>query len=381
MKALGATGGDVFAVYCSEIAAGGAVRNAHRRRAGRGLALCHRLGLRQHHSAAGRAGAASGRARAVDRLWPPHRACLCAVAARTRPRHFGDHAVSRPDRRRAQLAAAAAMWLRRRPSPRSLPRSPSSTSYDPRIAVYFVIAAAVVFCAAAADRAAHDGACAPCAARALDDLAAGHRQYSPPRCADAERHAVAWPGTGAARHRDRDRRQSASRIGRCAARARADVLFPRCPGGRRGALRCFRRATRRRARRSSTCRCCAAASSRPTASRRTDLKAGGRLALGAARRPRHHLCDAQFRPARVSSPANGGSADYSGPPLVSLESRTAHNLDLKIGDTVTVNVLGRNITARIANLRAVDWENLGINFVLVFSPGPSPARRIAISPR
>jgi putative ABC transport system permease protein len=62
-------------------------------------------------------------------------------------------------------------------------------------------------------------------------------------------------------------------------------------------------------------------------------------------------------------------ADYSGEPLVSLESRTARDLDLKIGDTVTVNVLGRNITARIANLRAVDWENLGINFVLVFSPG------------
>ena len=63
------------------------------------------------------------------------------------------------------------------------------------------------------------------------------------------------------------------------------------------------------------------------------------------------------------------NADYSGPPLVSLESRTAQNLNLKIGDSVTVNVLGRNITARIANLRAVDWENLGINFVLVFSPG------------
>ena len=62
-------------------------------------------------------------------------------------------------------------------------------------------------------------------------------------------------------------------------------------------------------------------------------------------------------------------ADYSGEPLVSLESRTAHDLDLKIGDTITVNVLGRNITAKIANLRAVEWENLGINFVLVFSPG------------
>ncbi len=63
------------------------------------------------------------------------------------------------------------------------------------------------------------------------------------------------------------------------------------------------------------------------------------------------------------------SADYSGAPLVSVESKSAHDIGLKVGDTLTVNVLGRNVTARIANLRAVDWENLGINFVLVFSPG------------
>jgi putative ABC transport system permease protein len=62
-------------------------------------------------------------------------------------------------------------------------------------------------------------------------------------------------------------------------------------------------------------------------------------------------------------------ADYSGPPLVSLENRTAEDLKLKVGDNITVNVLGRNVTARIANLRAVDWQSLGINFVLVFSPG------------
>jgi putative ABC transport system permease protein len=62
-------------------------------------------------------------------------------------------------------------------------------------------------------------------------------------------------------------------------------------------------------------------------------------------------------------------ADYSGPPLVSLERKTADDLKLKLGDTVDVNVLGRNVTARIANLRAVDWQSLGINFVLVFSPG------------
>jgi putative ABC transport system permease protein len=62
------------------------------------------------------------------------------------------------------------------------------------------------------------------------------------------------------------------------------------------------------------------------------------------------------------------SANYSGEPLVSLESKTAHDLNLKIGETINVNVLGREVTARIANLRAVDWEDFGINFVLVFSP-------------
>jgi putative ABC transport system permease protein len=61
-------------------------------------------------------------------------------------------------------------------------------------------------------------------------------------------------------------------------------------------------------------------------------------------------------------------ADYKGPPLVSMEKRIAEGLNLKIGDPIVVNVLGRNITAEIANLRSVNWENLGINFVLVFSP-------------
>ncbi|MBX5105243.1 ABC transporter permease [Rhizobium lentis] len=60
--------------------------------------------------------------------------------------------------------------------------------------------------------------------------------------------------------------------------------------------------------------------------------------------------------------------DYSGEPLVSFSSEEAHELGLKIGDMVTVNVLGRNITAKIANLRRVQWESLSINFVMVFSP-------------
>jgi len=62
------------------------------------------------------------------------------------------------------------------------------------------------------------------------------------------------------------------------------------------------------------------------------------------------------------------SADYDGPPLVSFEKRIADGLGLKLGDEIVVNVLGRNITAKIANMRTVDWETLGINFVMVFSP-------------
>ena len=47
------------------------------------------------------------------------------------------------------------------------------------------------------------------------------------------------------------------------------------------------------------------------------------------------------------------AADYSGPPLVSFETDLAKKLDLAIGDRVTVNVLGRNVEATIANLREV----------------------------
>ncbi len=60
--------------------------------------------------------------------------------------------------------------------------------------------------------------------------------------------------------------------------------------------------------------------------------------------------------------------NYAGPPLVSMEAEIARGLGLKIGDSVSVNVLGRMLTAKIANLRKVNWRSFGINFVLVFSP-------------
>ncbi|HKT19272.1 MAG TPA: FtsX-like permease family protein [Stellaceae bacterium] len=64
------------------------------------------------------------------------------------------------------------------------------------------------------------------------------------------------------------------------------------------------------------------------------------------------------------------SADYRGPPLVSFAADLARGMKLKIGDTITVNVLGRDLTATIANLRDIDWSSLNINFAMVFSPDP-----------
>lgn len=60
--------------------------------------------------------------------------------------------------------------------------------------------------------------------------------------------------------------------------------------------------------------------------------------------------------------------NYSGAPLVSMDDGIARGLGLKIGDEIAVNVMGRVITAKIANLRAVDWRSFGMNFVLVFTP-------------
>jgi putative ABC transport system permease protein len=59
---------------------------------------------------------------------------------------------------------------------------------------------------------------------------------------------------------------------------------------------------------------------------------------------------------------------YDGPPLVSFDGELAKGLGLKLGDEITVNILGRNVKAKIASLRKIDWESLAINFVMVFSP-------------
>ena len=61
-------------------------------------------------------------------------------------------------------------------------------------------------------------------------------------------------------------------------------------------------------------------------------------------------------------------ADYQGPPLVSLDANIAKGFGIGVGDTVGVSVLGREITARIANLREIDWSTLSMNFTFVMTP-------------
>ena len=61
-------------------------------------------------------------------------------------------------------------------------------------------------------------------------------------------------------------------------------------------------------------------------------------------------------------------ADYAGEPLVSVDEELAQAIDLKVGDTITVGLLGVERTARVASLRRIDWESMGFNYVLVFSP-------------
>ena len=59
---------------------------------------------------------------------------------------------------------------------------------------------------------------------------------------------------------------------------------------------------------------------------------------------------------------------YQGEPQVSVDEEFARAIDLEVGDYLTVGILGVERTARVGSLRQLEWENMGFNFVLVFSP-------------
>lgn len=60
--------------------------------------------------------------------------------------------------------------------------------------------------------------------------------------------------------------------------------------------------------------------------------------------------------------------DYSGPPLISFAAEEAAEIGLELGDTLTINVLGRDITGEIVNFQEVDFSTAGIGFILTMNP-------------
>ena len=61
--------------------------------------------------------------------------------------------------------------------------------------------------------------------------------------------------------------------------------------------------------------------------------------------------------------------DYSGPAQISFSAEAAEEIGIGLGDSLTLNVLGRDITATITSLRDVDFSNAGMGFVILLNAG------------
>lgn len=76
------------------------------------------------------------------------------------------------------------------------------------------------------------------------------------------------------------------------------------------------------------------------------------------------------------------AADYAGPPQIALSRDLAEAADLKVGDSLTLQLLGREMDVRIAALRRTEPGGFGTNFLLVLNAaaieGANP-RSVAIA--
>jgi putative ABC transport system permease protein len=77
---------------------------------------------------------------------------------------------------------------------------------------------------------------------------------------------------------------------------------------------------------------------------------------------RDTVVDGQWWPATYK-------VDDTHPALVSFAADLAKGMGLKVGDSITLNILGREIPLTIANLRNVDFTNARMNFIMIVSPG------------
>lgn len=73
-------------------------------------------------------------------------------------------------------------------------------------------------------------------------------------------------------------------------------------------------------------------------------------------------------PGTTLTAGNWWPQDYDGPPQMSFSAENAAEMGLQLGDRVTVNILGRDVTAEITSLREVDFSTMGINFLIIMNP-------------
>jgi putative ABC transport system permease protein len=75
-------------------------------------------------------------------------------------------------------------------------------------------------------------------------------------------------------------------------------------------------------------------------------------------------------------------ANYAGPPLLAMDVDVARGAQVKVGDTVSLSILGRQIDAKVAVLRKVDFGGFGASFPLVLTPNTfegATLRQVAIA--
>ncbi len=73
---------------------------------------------------------------------------------------------------------------------------------------------------------------------------------------------------------------------------------------------------------------------------------------------------------------------YAGPPVLAMAEDAAKGGKLKVGDAVTLEVLGRRVDARVAVLRKIDLAGFGANFPLILNPSAlegAALRNVAIA--
>ena len=64
------------------------------------------------------------------------------------------------------------------------------------------------------------------------------------------------------------------------------------------------------------------------------------------------------------------SPAYAGPTLLSVHRDVAEGFDVAVGDTITMNILGREITGTVHNIRDLEWRSMRLNFAIMLSPYP-----------